>query len=276
VFRIFRIEVRYTSIIIALVGFVLFLVPWNHGDAHEIRVAIATAILTIGVIGLINDAYLHRSFTEEALAYAAAYLRQHFAEDLFTSLGLARDFLETGVQRIDVGTHPDWDALFENASRIQCLIIEPTAWMADQWPALITAARSLDVAISIYVPHPAHPELDVIAQRYDLSLGALRENVADLRRRVEQEWDAAKLSAGGIRANAELRVKFYRGVPGLAATLADRRGVLFIHQSLGATQGEQALVVTLDADSDTALVVWVREQLDELEKINDDFYGPGG
>jgi hypothetical protein len=93
---------------------------------------------------------------------------------------------------------------------------------------------------------------------------------------VEQEWDAAKLAAQPIRTNAELRVKFYRGVPSLVATLADRRGVLFIHQSMGSTPGEQALALTLDADSETALIVWVREQLDKLEQLSDNFYGRGG
>lgn len=278
IFRLFSIEVRYTSIIITLLGLLSFLIPWNHGDAHEIRVAIATAVLTIGVIGLINDAYLRRSFTEEALGHAAIYLREHFAQELFTSLGLARDFLETGVQRVDVGTQPDWATLFENASKIQCLLIEPAAWMAGQWPAVVAAARESGVEVSIYAPDPKHTELDEISSRYDLGLVALRENVRELRRRVEQEWDAAKDAPAPnqrLHADAQVRVKFYRGVPSFSATLADHRGALVFSQAFGAQQGDQPLVINLDAETDTTPISWLRDQLDKLEQLTDDFYGSG-
>jgi hypothetical protein len=131
-FRLFNAEVRATSIIFVLVGLILFLIPWNHGDAHEIRVALASAVPTIGVVGLINDAYLRRAFTDEALAHVSRYLREHFADELFQSLGLARDFVETGVSRLDVADDPDWAVLLADVDRIQSLVIEPAAWMGSR------------------------------------------------------------------------------------------------------------------------------------------------
>jgi len=277
-FRLFNIELRATSIIIALGGFVLFLIPWNHGDAHEIRVALATAVLTIGVIGLINDAYLRRAFTEEALAHVSRYLREHFADELFRSLGLARDFVETGVEKLVVADGPDWPALLANAARVQCLVIEPAAWMAEQWPTIKNIAVAHAVSVSIYAPDPAHPEFEEIARRYDLGLTALTANVGELRRRIEQEWEAARVAPGAQRldANSEIRLKFYRGVPSFSATLADRKGAITFHQSLGNRQDQDTLVMILDADSETAVIGWCREQLDTLDRLLDQYYGAGG
>ena len=194
---------------------------------------------------------------------------------MFEHLGLASDLLASGVVQVDVDVGPDWGELFGGAGRIQCLVVEPTRWMAEQWPALLAAANASPVSISIYVPdHSPGAELELIAERYDLRPETLRETLKDLPRRIEGEWNAAS-GARRLDAGAEVSLRRYRGVPSLSGTLADRRGCVTVPGALGSRLGDAALTVTLDADSETAVVSWVRHQLDEFDRFTDIFYGSG-
>jgi hypothetical protein len=145
---------------------------------------------------------------------------------------------------------------------------------------MMRAAQTHGTSVSVYVPdpNPAHPEFEEIARRYDLAPAALTANVQELRRRIVQEWEAARVANGAQRLdpNSELRLKYYRGVPSFSATLADRKGAVAFYHSFGNRQDQDPLVVTLEAESETAIIAWCREQLDTLEQLPDQYFGAGG
>jgi hypothetical protein len=266
-FRVFNAEVRFTSIIITLVGALLMVVV-----DHELVTNLGATLLTIGVIGVTYDAYLKRTFTDEAMAVAGAYLKESFTKELLETLNIDQALAQSGIREVAVGAQIDWAQVHRGAARVSCFLINPQWWLELHWPLLLEHVRVASASIEIFCPDPEGPYIRDVADRFDIPRSLLEEQCREARRRVEQEWLNVRQSARPPVTGTQVRMKWYTDIPAFEVVSGDESAVLRIRGSLGDRTGDDVLVLRVGASPPTPASQWVEQQLDRVRGLNDTYY----
>jgi hypothetical protein len=141
---VFGLKARLLSLGFTLLGLVILVfLPPHFSSRHDIIVLnLGAVFLSIGVIALAYDAYLHRAFTDELLQLVQ----------------LERNVADAGVLEVTEEYAFDWEARLGRCTELQALVLNPASFIQRVWPHVQAAMRQHPVRISVLLPDPAGVE----------------------------------------------------------------------------------------------------------------------
>lgn len=213
---------------------------------------VGVALLTGAVVSVVMSGKLSRSLSNEILNAV-----QQESGKVLEAVGLSGTLRASGITEV-VPRPPDWDALFRGAAEIVLLSTRPHQPDQD-WAAALQVARTRPVAIDIYIPSGATPNMDCLADRLGEDKQALAANLAHLPEELVTQWQNVAPQSGG-----RLRIFSFDGIPGFAVARADRQCALLVPSIAGSRTGERPRTFVLAIDRDESWLPWLDDQLNSL------------
>jgi hypothetical protein len=224
---------------------------WLTSVAQTAVTSVASSVLTVGLITLVYDGYLRRSFTTELLRL----------------VGLQSNLAAAGVEEIVQEPDLRWNELLAHSTRYRILLLDPTTWIDREWPHVIASGRSRKIDVEVYLADPDGASLERLAENVSLLLGELQQRLTTAQRVLEDSWTTAARSDPPIQSGCKLTVRLYDRIPGFMMALADDHAVVITGGALGRHPGENALALRFERANSQLSDHWFEEQVARLEAL---------
>lgn len=186
---------------VAVVGVLLLVwAGFEEGTASVILATVGGAVLTIGMLSVIND----------------AFLKDIFVRDIFAALELQTSVRDAGlrwIKRSSTVTPADW---LDEATSVRVLPLNAVDFRRTDLRPIAEAAAGRPVSLAVFVPDPQPPHLEALA----FSLGEDSVRLATDLKAVDGDlvraWATVPPSAG-----SSLHVYRYEGQPSCGLTATD-------------------------------------------------------
>jgi len=252
-FPLSRARAVIVALLFVLAGvIVLFVVaPHVRQSSRPTVFELGAVILSIGLISSAYEFYLRRAFTEE----------------LLDAVGLAHELKRVGIQQICTDAELDWTNLLENGTAYGLLLLEPTAWVAQEWPRVMAASRRRQTQIRIYLPDPGGDGMPALAARLALQPEALSQRIADAEQEFENAWKNARDSKRQPVKGSSLEIRYFPGVPAFSMTVIDDAIVFLVGPAVEREPADPILVFRFERQEATSIHEWASGQLSRLDAI---------
>jgi hypothetical protein len=223
-----------------------------HLTPHQFGLlqTLLTTVLSIGVISLLFEYLLRRSW----------------AEDLLRFLRLNVAVSKSGIQHVGEEPSVDWAAALGQAVEVRALVRDPSKWLQTNLSHLLLAAQRHSANILIGVPNPDGEHFEDIAACVGLSADQLRQSIDIATQSLEAQWAAHKphLNEGSV-----FRLVPYDQIPLYELVAVDNSTFCFLSRPVSHGIGDYALVLEFLQDSPQYPATWLRESLRALEDLNE-------
>ncbi|MDQ1748432.1 MAG: hypothetical protein QOD07_2695 [Frankiaceae bacterium] len=225
-----------------VVAVVLFVVASHQKSttAQSVWSAAGSGVGTVGLFSILYDAFLKNSLLK----------------DLFRFLGVSERMQAAGFQDISLfHTKFDWQAMFDRASWVRVLPLQPNAWMRHEWPSLLAACERRSIHVRLYVAESLRTGddgTDEPGERLAVQAGA--------------EWERHQPA---LHKESQLEVLTYRsGEPHVGYLMTDQDVVLTVPSALGPAPDSQIVAFAFAAPNDSSVRHLATRAFDNLPELH--------
>jgi hypothetical protein len=144
------VTVGLVLVIMSILGFV-WAASRRTTTAQSIWAGISSMVGTVGLLGILYDAILKNSLILDILRLA----------------GVSKRLTASGLTDIaELHKTYDWRSIFERASELHALPLDPASWLTSEWPSLLEVAQTRKISVSLYVAEAALSTIPVSALRF--------------------------------------------------------------------------------------------------------------
>lgn len=211
------------------------------GSAGVVLTSVGSALITIGILSVINDA-----FFKDALA-----------RDIMAAQRIQESITRAGLQAIESTDRLLLETLLEKAQRIVVRPRDPSDWADRQYASLLRAVRDHRVELDVHLPVPDTPYLDVMSERQRIPEHELKRRLDDLVNEIATAWDESVDRSKGSR----LRIFQYTGVPSTGLLMTDELVLLDVGPSLRYAPADHASWTMVFKRDGSRLCEWAAMQL---------------
>lgn len=211
------------------------------GSRGVVPATLGAALMTIGVLSVINDA-----FFKDALA-----------RDIVAVQGIRESIARAGLQMIVPTDRLDLGEILERAQRIVVRPWDAPEWSDRQFTHLLRVARERAIEVDVHLPAPDTPFLDILAHRQRMPDQELRRRLNELVNDLAVAWDQTV----GVATASRLRVFQYVGVPSTGLLMTDKHVVLETGPSLRYALADHATWTLVYKRDASPICDWVATQL---------------
>ena len=232
------------------------------GAVRDVLENVAAVLLAIGVLQIVQAASLQQRLTEQILREQRAGEGRVLAsvnarfDELIAAVALDERLRPSGITSV-VRLTPDWTAFLSGSSRIELLPADLTAWLQEEWRAVLELARSRALSVLIHLPNIKGMEASVIAAlalAHDRAPERLADDFDDAIRRIKRDWQDGQPAAGST-----LEIKTYDQPSAYGLVLGDVVWACVLPPAAGAGTGNN-LVALFDRGSDPSFREWASSQ----------------
>jgi len=257
--------------------------------------SVAAAILAIGVLQVLSEAYLQRRLSGElfdelgAIERRLAERNEEIAQRLEAKIDPIDEQMRRGfdaveqrlVTRIDArvdgverlfnldrGLAPsgaeaversgtDWGAFVSAAREVDVVPTNLTAWLVDQWPAILETARTRPLKITVHLVNVngSAPIALALATRTGQESDRLREDFGEVVTTLKQAWRAEL-----VHQQSRLLIHTCDAVPGFGVMFTETAWAVLLPGANGPTMGTRPLVSLFRNGTDPGFLAWARSQ----------------
>jgi len=212
--------------------------------------AIASAVLTVGLVSLLYEVLLRRSIGREILKL----------------VGVQRSLAANQIASAGYESQIDWPEILAGASRFEILLIDPRSWVEANWAYLMEAARSHPVDVIVMLPNPDSENFSAICQMMRQDQGHLRSSIDSSTDWIEQSWRNAA-NESSLKSGSKIKVTQFDDIPVHAGVKADRQLVILIYGVCSRQVGEPAFSVTFSGSDNSYPISWFVRQIREQSEF---------
>lgn len=176
---------------------------------YAVLQAIISAVLSIGLISLIYE----------------AFLRQTYGEDLARYLRLRASMVASGLRDVLPDGRFDWGTVLKDVSEVRAILRNPVAWLPAHQDELFEAARKRAVQLTIAVPDRDGPLIEEVAKGCGLSKEQLQNAIDTAVKMFTLAWDTKKAN---VSAGTTFRIVPYTSIPSYEVVIGGEDVVLLL------------------------------------------------
>lgn len=245
-------------VIIALAALVIAIVslwvatglksPWN-----AVLAAIASTVLTIGIVNLVSDLVLQRSVSA----------------DLMDFIESDRRLVESGLDGLEPVEDIDWLELLTQGTSVEFLVLDPSLFSSVIWTRVLEAGRRTQMDVQIIVVDQKSTFALDVAKRLSLTRVAYLRSVREATDAFESQWKAMRAHS---KAHSTLVLSATMGLASMGYARTERTVVLFVPalDSLSGVSPVRGLRIKTSRRG-VPIAGWV---LESIERVQGDSLAP--
>ena len=254
---------RLTTVSALSVGLLLTLLAiiglWVGGEIEQERwrgliLSISSALLSIGVVGVMYDLLLRRTVSAELLRL----------------VGIEKSIVSHQLEWVGGAGSLDWAEILGPASKVQVLMANPGSWVQQHIASLMRGARERAIAIELIFPDPDGDWLEKIASFENLSSQELRDSITRALTIVESHWSIAS-DRNELSPGCEVAVRYVDRFPTYNLVRADEVLALMLFQSTSHPLGDNGFAIRFRGAAARYPIDWYHRHLEELMKAPPQF-----
>jgi hypothetical protein len=242
----------WISVVGALLGGVLvFLGSHEDGAMATFLANIGTAVMTVGLVGILYDLLVKRILIAEILGV----------------VGIRESVDAFGLEQIAEHRDVSFENLLEDAKEVTVLPLDPLRWMDQEFEILRRCARGRPLAATLLLPANDSPYVQVLAER-------LGKTVAQVSTALDQaasghlgeSWEREPVHSG-----SQLTVKRFSGLPATGLLMTDKIVAIEVGPLIRFRQLDREDFVVVADRSKSPLTSWINAQIkreDEEENLS--------
>ena len=239
----------WLGLIVALAGVLLtVMAAHSEGALGVILANIGTAILTVGLVGILYDLLLREKLVHEVLSV----------------VGVRESVSTFGLQKIEESTSIRLSDLLVDAKEVTVLPLDPLRWLDQDFSAVSRHARERKLNVTLLLPANESPYVQILAERLGKTEAQVQQVLDQAARGdVGEAWDAF-----GVHEDSTLTIKRFGGVPTTGMVRTDRWLALELGPMIRYRQlDREGFVIVVDRDHSPA-ARWIKDQL--LRELSDE------
>ncbi|WP_137930158.1 hypothetical protein [Mesorhizobium comanense] len=236
-----------SATIATLLGFALNYISVRYFDPFwlPIGAALASAVISIGIISIVFDLILRRQLQRELLKLVG---------------------IESSIsanQVIDVGPNADlsWKELLTEKGSYRLMMLDPENWISDNWHIIAQAGKSKIVNIEILIPDPDKDYINQLSLAVARDVELLRKSITQAATDIEAKWNISR-KKNELKAGSKVSIKYLDEIPKYMICIIDGTIVVVLNTAVGHIPKEKSFYTIFSGNMQSYPSNWFLEQFD--------------
>lgn len=210
--------------------------------------------LSLGIVSFVYEIFLRGSVMSETLAI----------------VGVEENISRVGLKEVLDASDIDWTAFCNWGTAFSILLANPLNWVERDWIRFVDAASTRAVTITLYLPNPGSPHIQVLADRFGFSSQDFTQQISSAHRFIEAGWSTAR-DEGRLKRGSGIRVRLFDDLPGYSIAVSETKAIALIPRALGSEPGDHAVALRFEEKPASFPSDWFHGQLRRLQNLPDSF-----
>lgn len=232
---------------VLLGGFFIFWASTQTGGSGTVLANIGTAVMTVGLVGILYDLLMRRVLLAEVLEV----------------VGIRESIQEFGLKQIVEHRDTPLEKALQDASEVIILPVDPLHWTQHDFAVVRRSARNRPIRVTLLLPAKDTPYVRVLAERLGKSETEVQTALDQAASgHLGQAWDAEP-----VHPDAELLIKRFSGLPATGILMTDHIVALDVGPLLR-FRGEldrEDFTIVFQRDG-MPITAWIEAQLEREER----------
>lgn len=250
----YRLAVETTSLgaivvsaAVTLLGFatIYFSQMYSSGNWSVVFNSIGSTIVSLGLLSIIFE----------------LIMRRYLQREMLRLVGIERAISSNNL--LDAGKSSDlkWKEILQERSQFAVLMMDPEAWVADNWHHIEANGRSKALSLEFFLPDPDGEEVRRISKIISKDEFLVRKSIEQAIKDIEIRWNSAR-RLGNIKKGSKITIKLLDDCPKYFLCICDSVAVISLYSSVGHAPKEKNFYLVVNGREDTYPYSWFLQQID--------------
>lgn len=240
------------SLAVTLAGFLLnqFSITQLSEGWKTTGTALATTLIAVGLISLIYEVALRRELQRELLKL----------------VGIQGALQANQIVGAGKNTEIDWKGLLNERSTYRVVILDPEAWISDNFHIILASAHTKPVNVDFIFPDPDGPHISQMAAFVNKDPDLVRRSIIQAMTDIERKWKEAR-DLSRISPKSRVSVKLVSDLPRYSFFMVDGRVLSIFMPAVDHMPKELNLYFEFSGSMQSYPISWFLDQFQKCQVV---------